>query len=99
MQVDGRLLKQLEALSKLKLDSGQQERFRDDLNEIIGYISVLSSVTDDGEDGLCGKTETAGLRDDVPEPSEISDRLPEAAPETREGCFAVPDTLGEVRHE
>ncbi|HSR41015.1 MAG TPA: Asp-tRNA(Asn)/Glu-tRNA(Gln) amidotransferase subunit GatC [Longimicrobiales bacterium] len=84
------------ALARLRLDEGEAAALTDDLDEILGHMETLASVTDSATEGESPVHEVpAPLRPDGEGSPDVLLRPPaEFAPEWDEGFFLVPRLPG-----
>ena len=92
MQIDLKLIKRLENLSKIELTDKEREFVKNDLQQILNYISTLSEL------GSVSVSESSfvlpdRLRDDITEKGLPSDKIFENAPDEKDGFFAVPKAV------
>ena len=86
----------LTKLARMELDDKEKAFLEKDLEAIIGYMNILSSInTDDVEpmEHVLGLANV--MRADEPEPSYERDRLLDCAPESEDGYYIVPITVEE----
>jgi len=95
MKIDNELLKKLEKLSSLEIDSGKREGMINQLSEIVEFIENLNELDLDKEEAtfttLKGGTP---MREDIPNvtPQTIRTIL-ENAPKSENGSFVVPKII------
>ena len=71
------------SLARIKLSSEELEKYRTDLNKVLGYIEVLKTVNTDGIEPLAQVTGFENIfRDDEAVASEIADEILKIVPET-----------------
>ncbi len=70
-------------LARIKLPDGELEKYRTDLNKVLGYIEVLKTVNTDGVEPLAQVTGFENIfRDDEVVETEIADEILKIVPET-----------------
>ena len=81
-------------LAKLQLSEEEKERFRGDLEQILGYVDKLSEVdTESVVPTEYGHSSSTTLREDRIEPSLPQDEAIRNAPEQKDGFFRVPKVI------
>ena len=89
MQID---MKKIAKLSMLQLTEAEEEQFAREMQEIVAMVSNLPEL-DDAEFPL--ELEDAMLlREDTVQPPFDREDVLKNAPQTAEGCFVVPKTVG-----
>ena len=95
MNIDRALIDHLARLARLELTEAEKASMEHDLTEILALMEQLAAVD------VSGVEETARVlpiqnvfRQDVPAPSANRDEILANAPESRDGCFAVPRVIG-----
>ncbi len=92
--IDDDLIKYLEELSRLSLTPEEEERAKEDLTKILGYIDMLNEIdTTDVEDMSHPFPYTNNFRDDEVRPSTDRELILKNAPQQKDGCFKVPTTV------
>lgn len=82
-------IKHLAYLSALQFSDDELEKFKDDFNNILGFVDQISSANVDGELEY-SPIDVEELRDDVAKESYPQSKILENAPKQKMGCFAVP---------
>jgi aspartyl-tRNA(Asn)/glutamyl-tRNA(Gln) amidotransferase subunit C len=93
MTITRATVEQVAELAKLGLTDDELERFGAQLNRILDYIGVLSSLPDRPEAADPDGAAQLRLRDDVVEPSLTRDVLLANAPHAVAGYLQVPPIL------
>lgn len=71
------------ALARIKLSDEELDKYRTDLNKVLGYIEILKTVNTDGVEPLAQVTGVENVfRDDEARTSDIADEILSLAPET-----------------
>ncbi len=93
MQVDQGLISYLEKLSALALTDEEKRMLSGELDEILGYMALLSGL--DTEEATESGLAIGGVygRDDAVTPSLERDKLLQNAPKSAHGMFAAPRTV------
>ncbi len=87
MSITSEELKHIAHLARIDLKPEELERFRSDLNRVLGYIEVLKTVDTTGVEPLAQVTGLENVfREDIAEKSQIADEIIKNAPE-RSGKF------------
>jgi aspartyl-tRNA(Asn)/glutamyl-tRNA(Gln) amidotransferase subunit C len=93
--VDRRLVEYLARLSRLALTEEEVPVYERQLTDILGLMEKLSTIDVSGvPDTVHVLGQTNVFRPDEPAPSLSRDDVLANAPETRDGCFAVPRVIG-----
>jgi len=96
MEITDELVRHLEALASLQLDSSARARMRADLERIVEYVRQLETL--DTEDvpstTTCSGSMTLRLRADDVRESLPREALLGNAPDARDGLYRVPRVLG-----
>ena len=87
MTIDDTLLNKLERLSMLKLDENKRESTKEQLSEILGFVSV--EVAED----CFTETLKTPLRTDEPKDSNIAQDVLNHAPNAQDNFFIVPKII------
>ncbi len=94
--VDEALVARLASLAHLELTAEETKAITRDLESILAYVEVLSSVDVSGTEPLASvATGGAARRPDEPRPSLPRDLALAQAPKTAEGGFVVPAFVDE----
>ena len=92
--VDYNLIKYLEELSRLTLSYEEEERAKNDLDKILGYIDMLNELDTDNVEPMSHPFEyTNNFRDDDVVASSDRESILVNAPQQKDGCFKVPTTV------
>ena len=83
-------VKHIAELARIELKDNELEKFRTDLNKVLGYIEVLKTVDTDGVEPLAQVTglENA-FREDEVEDSRLQKDIIKNAPESERGFIKV----------
>ncbi|MDP3741190.1 MAG: Asp-tRNA(Asn)/Glu-tRNA(Gln) amidotransferase subunit GatC [bacterium] len=74
-------------LARIELSEGELQKFRTDLNKVLGYVEVLKTVNTDSVEPLATVTGLENVfREDKVEDSEVQEDILQNAPE-RKGKF------------
>lgn len=92
--IDDNLIKYLEELSRLRLTHEEEERAKDELTKILGYIDMLNELdTTDVEAMSHPFSYTNNFREDECKASTDRELILKNAPQQKDGCFKVPTTV------
>ena len=88
-------VRQISLLARISLEEAELERFRKDLNRILGWVQQLETVN---TETLAPFSDMGGnlferARDDTVLPVPSREKLLANAPESLDGCFIVPKIL------
>jgi aspartyl-tRNA(Asn)/glutamyl-tRNA(Gln) amidotransferase subunit C len=84
-------VRRIAALSRLSLESAELRRMADQLNGILGHMTVLRTLDVTGVPASATALAAGGpLRADEPGPDPLHDELAAIAPAWRDGFFTVP---------
>ena len=87
-------VRRVASLAHLELEEEDQERLRDDLEQILAYVEKLNELDTSGVPPAIGTTSTGtGLREDRAGGSLPPDEALANAPESGKGHFKVPRVL------
>lgn len=92
MQIDLNLIRQLESLSKIELTDSERKVVKNDLQQILNYISMLSEL-DSASEPESSFVLPDTLRDDTAKKGLLSDGVFKNAPDEKDRFFAVPKTV------
>ncbi len=94
MRVDGELIAYLEELSCLTLSGEEKRRMTDDLEKILGYMSLLSGIDTEGVPERSHPFDKCNaFREDAVKTSPERVLVLKNAPETMRGMFAAPKVI------
>ena len=80
-------VKHIAKLARIELKAEELEKFRSDLNKVLGYVEVLKTVDTEGVEPLATVTGLENVwREDKAEESEVQEEIVKNAPE-RKGKF------------
>lgn len=92
--IDNELIKYLEELSRLRLTEEEEEKAKEDLTKILGYINMLNSIdTTDAQPMSHPFAFTNNFRKDEVKASTDRELILKNAPQQKDGCFKVPKTV------
>ncbi len=94
MSLDPATVRRIAKLARIRVDEGQVEALRTDLNSILGWIEQLNEVDVTGVEPLTGGTQMAlRLRADVVNDGGIADAVLANAPDRNGEYFGVPKVV------
>lgn len=94
MQIDKELVTYLETLGRIALSEEQRAETEKDLQSILDYIDTLNELDTDGVEPASHSFPVANVvREDEVTNTARADAILANAPDSREGCFAVPKTV------
>lgn len=93
MNIDNKNIDYLEKLANITLSEQQRALFSAQLDEILEYAAVVMKSSDAAQPLEHPQGLTNVMRDDMTEESLPRDIITASAPESRDGCFTVPDTF------
>ena len=82
MVIDDKLIQYLEDLSRLHLTEEEKEKSKEELGKILNYVDMLNELDT-----------TNNFREDEAVNTENREALLANAPEQKDGCFKVPQTV------
>ncbi len=92
--IDDNLIKYLEELSRLRLTPEEEERSKEELTKILGYIDMLNELDTDNVEAMSHPFPyTNNFRDDECKASTDRELILQNAPQQKDGCFKVPTTV------
>ena len=94
MQIDEKLVQYLERLGRIALSADERAACEQDLQKILDYIDTLEELDTDGVEPASHSFPVANVLrgDEVTNAPRQNDML-KNAPDSRDGCFAVPKTV------
>ena len=94
MQITPDLIKYLETLARITLNEDEEKKVGSELQDILTYIDMLNELDTDGVEAMshCFPV-TNVMREDEVSASMTPDEIVANAPESQDGCFAVPKTV------
>ena len=94
MQIDKELVTYLETLGRIELSEEQRAETEKDLQSILDYIDTLNELDTEGVEPASHSFPVANVvrEDEVTNPAGAEEIL-QSAPDSRDGCFAVPKTV------
>ena len=94
MEITDKTVIYVAALAKLKLEDGEKEKARQDLQQTIGYMDVLNDLDTEGMEPMTHVFPHFNVfRDDEVRNGGDRDNLLANAPKQKDGCFIVPVTV------
>lgn len=94
MSLDPATVRRIAKLARIRVDEGQVEALRTDLNSILGWIEQLDEVDVTGVEPLTGGTQMAlRLRADVVNDGGIAEAVLANAPDRNGDYFGVPKVV------
>ncbi|MCC6719581.1 MAG: Asp-tRNA(Asn)/Glu-tRNA(Gln) amidotransferase subunit GatC [Acetobacteraceae bacterium] len=94
MSLDPATVRRIAKLARIRVDEGQVEALRADLNSILGWIEQLNEVDTDGVAPLTGGTQMAlRLREDAVNDGGMAEAVLANAPDRDGDYFAVPKVV------
>ncbi len=94
MQIDKELVTYLETLGRIALSEEQRAETEKDLQSILDYIDTLNELDTDGVEPASHSFPVANVvREDEVTNTARAEEILQNAPDSREGCFAVPKTV------
>jgi aspartyl-tRNA(Asn)/glutamyl-tRNA(Gln) amidotransferase subunit C len=94
MSLDPATVRRIAKLARIRVDEGQVEALRTDLNSILGWIEQLNEVDVEGVEPLTGGTRMAlRLRADVVDDGGRAEAVLGNAPDRAGDYFAVPKVV------
>lgn len=92
--IDDKLIQYLEELSRLKLTHEEEEKSKEELTKILGYIDMLNELDTDNVEAMSHPFPyTNNFRDDECKASTDRELILQNAPQQKDGCFKVPTTV------
>ena len=94
MNISDELIDNLQSLAKITLTDTEREKVKNELQELLEYMKILDGLGTDGAELLSHILSPYSVfREDEVKPSVLAEDLLSNAPETKDGCFAVPKSL------
>ena len=94
MSVDAATVKRIGRLARIRIEEGEVETYRNELNAILGFVEQLGEVDVTGVEPMTSVTPMAmKMREDVVTDGNIADDIVKNAPETRDHYFLVPKVV------
>ncbi len=94
MSIDNSTVKKVALLARIKIESEDEKKLIDELNNILVWVDELQKVnTQEVEPMLSVFNESMNMRKDNPESNFKSDQILENAPEKNAGFFVVPKVV------
>ena len=92
MKFDEKLIRHLEALSRIDLTAEERARFGEQLQKIVDYIEQLQGIDTEGIDPTTAVVvgASSSLRSDDTTPSLERARVLDEAPDSKDGYYRVP---------
>lgn len=92
MEIDNKLINELEELSKISLNPEEFEETKKDINDIIKYFDILDELDISISKQNVGINNI--LREDFAENAFSAEQILSGAKESEEGFFKVPKVIG-----
>ncbi|CAA6802007.1 MAG: Unknown protein [uncultured Campylobacterales bacterium] len=93
--IDDKLLARLEKLSNLKIEDSKREEFKNQLEEIVGFVENLNELELDGlKSSFSMQDIGTTLREDNVNKSDVIKSILKNAPSVSDNMFEVPKILG-----
>ena len=92
MVIDDKLIQYLEDLSRLHLTEEEKEKSKEELGKILNYVDMLNELDTTGVEEMSFSF-TNNFREDEAVNTENREALLANAPEQKDGCFKVPQTV------
>lgn len=94
MQIDEKLVQYLERLGRIELSADERAACEQDLQKILDYIDTLEELDTEGVEPASHSFPVANVvrEDEVTNTARQGEML-QNAPDSRDGCFAVPKTV------
>ena len=94
-RMDSKTLEYLAELSRLQLSESEKESFARELSAALAGLDKILDIDTDNTQPLTHPLPMENvLREDRVQPSQNREQLLENAPRHKDGCFAVPKTVG-----
>ena len=94
MVIDDKLIQYLEDLSRLHLTEEEKEKSKEELGKILNYVDMLNELDTTGVEEMSHPFNfTNNFREDEAVNTENREALLANAPEQKDGCFKVPQTV------
>ena len=94
MVIDDKLIQYLEDLSRLHLTEEEKEKSKEELGKILNYVDMLNELDTTGVEEMSHPFSfTNNSREDEAVNTENREALLANAPEQKDGCFKVPQTV------
>ena len=94
MVIDDKLIQYLEDLSRLRLTEEEKEKSKEELGKILNYVDMLNELDTTGVEEMSHPFSfTNNFREDEAVNTENREALLANAPEQKDGCFKVPQTV------
>ena len=94
MSVDAATVKRIGRLARIRIEEGEVEAYRNELNAILGFVEQLAEVDVAGVEPMTSVTPmTLRRRDDVISDGGYADRIVGNAPLTEDNFFMVPKVI------
>jgi len=98
MDINDDMITKLSDLAKLEFSSGEREKIKTDLNNILHFVEKLQQVDTKGVEPLIYMNEDVNvLRDDVAEKTITKEEALKNAPQKDSDYFKVPTVLNRER--
>jgi aspartyl-tRNA(Asn)/glutamyl-tRNA(Gln) amidotransferase subunit C len=92
MAISSEEVKKIAWLARLRFESEEVEKYKDDLSEILEYFKILDDLESSGVE-INESLNSAPLRDDIPYQSLPKAEALKNAPAVKDGMFNVPKVI------
>jgi aspartyl-tRNA(Asn)/glutamyl-tRNA(Gln) amidotransferase subunit C len=94
MSVDAATVKRIGRLARIRIEDGEVEKYRDELNTILGFVEQLSEVDVSGVDAMTSVTPMQlRRREDKVTDGGYADKIVANAPLSEDNFFMVPKVV------
>ncbi len=94
MSVDAATVKRIGRLARIRIEEGEVEGYRNELNAILGFVEQLGEVNVDGVEPMTSVTPMSlRRRDDVISDGGYPEKIVANAPLTEDNFFMVPKVI------
>ena len=94
MSVDAATVKRIGRLARIRIEEGEVETYRNELNTILGFVEQLGEVDVTGVEPMTSVTPMAmKMRKDEVTDGNMADRIVANAPLTEQNFFEVPKVV------
>jgi len=95
MKITDEMIDYIGVLSRLKLKNEEKENAKEEMEKIINYMDKLNQLDTDGIEAMSHAFPVKNVfREDVVMPSTEREIITSNAPNSKDGCFIVPKTIG-----
>ncbi len=94
MSVDAATVKRIGRLARIRIEEGEVEAYRNELNAILGFVEQLAEVNTDGVEPMTSVTPMSlRRRDDVISDGGYPEKIVANAPLSEDNFFMVPKVI------